>query len=1091
MPRRLLVLAFATLLGGGAFGQDAPADAPATAADTRIAELQTAGYYELVARAQALGLAVTGAVADLRTRIAQAEGIVLPPETPAKEKTLTIDSAQEAGLVTVDAPGDGKLLRLSGGLQVTLVDKEKKVTHVIQAGELWYDQANEEMTARGQVVYTMIRETSTEVFRGESLTFRLSDSQGIFYGGASDRSRTVGDQTLTFRYRGDAIRRSAADLVVLDAGTITSSLGTDPYYQIKAKKIWVLAPGEWGLQDAWLYLGRIPVFYFPFFFQPGDEFFFNPVLSFPDAGDRRGTSLQTTTYFLGKKKKDTAPLSFLQVEDSSTLNSDRVQKGLFLVRGTPPHSDLPASWTFKYLADFYSHLGFLTSVDASLPGLVGLKDLTFKGGVGVTRTVAADGTTFSANPFQAELDPWDQSHWNGSWLGSWRLPVRWGGQFSLDSGPGQLALEYYSDPLLYNDLFGSRSENFSVFSLLGLGPAKTTTVATAKTSLQWSGALTLPPLALTGGLLWVSKATSPVPTGLANDPEANFYLPSQLTLPQVSLSLSGTLWPPGAATPTKDAKNPAEGLIPPDTDQTPPTDPTQQTQPPTNPEAATAEPGAWAPDRFDNLPNGTASPQWTSGATWSLKPVVKTDTRFDEASALGPSSSTWKALTSRWSGAYDGALNLTSGMSDGFLTATDGFTLHQQAQGTWYKSPTLPTADSTTYDLQDKQQTSSLLTQNLGSALKPFVAGGGWRESNLQYSLVTKLWESTADKTRYFDGTTATVTTHQTSAQAIYYLLDGIPSLKATAGAQSTLPPLDPLRTWSGAMDFALPVAKAYTKTSAKQTNTTFVWDPWETYGEWTPTPDLSLKETYQYDLQNDRPLSSTTSAGAYGFTAQYRHQRTTPYVFNTASKSWDVAGPVAFLPQELRFGYTLDLPALQWWSYRNTLSSKVNFTWPIDLQQYSQMPLTLNYTVAYKLYRFLDLQISEGIVNRTAYRYFPALVDSFGPGAVTVVNPVTDLIDAFSVWNQTALRRTSFKMTNLTIGLVHYLDDWQIKLDYTGSPQLVGASGVQQFQWVGTLALLVQWYPVPELKTQMNWDKDGVLTVAKNNTATTSTTSN
>lgn len=973
--------------------------------------------------------------------------------------------------MTVDAPGDGKLLRLSGGLQVTLVDKEKKVTHVIQAGELWYDQENEEMTARGQVVYTMIRETSTEVFRGDSLTFRLSDSQGIFYGGASDRARTVGDQTLTFRYRGDAIRRSAADLVVLDAGTITSSLGTDPYYQIKAKKIWVLAPGEWGLQDAWLYLGRVPVFYFPFFFQPGDEFFFNPVLSFPEAGDRRGTSLQTTTYFWGKKKRDTAPLSFLQVEDSSTLNSDRVLKGLFLVRGTQPPSDVPSTWTFKYLADFYSHLGLLTAVDASLPGLVGLKTLTFSGGVGVTRTVAADGTTFSVNPFKAELDPWDQSHWNGSWLGSTRLPFRWGGQFSLDSGPGQLSLEYYSDPLLYNDLFGSRSENFSVFSLLGLGPAKTTTVATAKSSLQWSGALTLPPAAVTGGLLWDSKAT--VPQGLPNDPENTYYLPSQLTLPQASLSFSGTLWPPGAPPPGKEAKNAADSLIPPESEA--------PAEPVTDEPGAPAEAGVWAPERFGSLPNPADPPRWTSGATWSLKPVFKTDTRFDEASAVGPSSSTWKALTSRWAGAYDGALNLSTGWSDGLWTTTDAFVLHQQTQSTWYKAPAVPQADSTTYDLQDRQQTSSLLTQSLGSTLKPFVSGGPWRESNLQYTLTTKLWEATPDKSQYLDGTTATVTNHQAASQAIWYLLDGTPSLKATAGAQSTLPPIEPLRTWSGAMDFAVPVAKASTKTAAKQTNTSLLWDPWETTAEWTPVTSVSLSENYQYDLQNGRPLSSTTAAGAYGFTVQYRHQRTTPYVFDTASKNWKVAGLPDFLPQELRFAYTLDLPAVQWWSYRNTLSSKVNFTWPIDLQQYSQMPLTLNYTVAYKLYRFLDLQISEGIVNRTAYRYFPALVESFGPGAVTPVNPLTDLLDAFSVWNQAALRRTSFKMTNLTIGLVHYLDDWQIKLDYSGSPQLQTNVANPQFQWVGTLTLLVQWYPVPELKTQMNWDKDGVLTVAKN----------
>ena len=133
-------------------------------ADNQITELQTAGYYELVARARELGLPQTGGVPELRQRIAQAEGLTLPAETPKKGRTLTIDSAQQAGLITVEAPGDGKLLRLSGGVQVTLVDQEKKVTHVIEAGELWYDQANEEMTARGQVVYTMIRENRPRCF---------------------------------------------------------------------------------------------------------------------------------------------------------------------------------------------------------------------------------------------------------------------------------------------------------------------------------------------------------------------------------------------------------------------------------------------------------------------------------------------------------------------------------------------------------------------------------------------------------------------------------------------------------------------------------------------------------------------------------------------------------------------------------------------------------------------------------------------------------------------------------------------------------------------------------------------------------------
>ena len=1054
---------------------------PAAPEDNRITELQTAGYYELLARAKALGLSQTGGVPELRQRIADSLGLKLPAETPSKERTLTIDSAQEAGLIAVEAPGDGKLLRLSGGLHVTLVDQAKKVTHVIVADELWYDQANEEMTARGNVVYTMIRETSKDVFRGESMTFRLSDSEGVFYNGASDRPRTVNDQKMTFRYGGEAIRRSSDDLVVLDSGTITSSLGKNPNYRILSKRIWVLAPGEWGLEDAVLYLGRIPVFYFPFFFQPGDEFFFNPVLSFPGASDRRGTSLQTTTYIFGHKKRGSSPLSFLQMEDSSTQESDRVIKGLFLVKGTPPPSKVPAGWTLKYLADFYSNLGFLTGFNATLPGAAGLKTFTAQGGIGVTRTVNTDGLPFSVNPFQAELDPWAQSHWNHSWFGSTQLPYRWGGQTALDSGWATLGLEYYSDPLLYNDMTGNRSEDFSVFSLLGLGPAVATNTTTAKPSLLWTGTLNLPPVSSTDSLLWDTQTT--VPTGLDGDPLNTFYTPSQLILPQATLTFQGTLWPPTAASEAAAAqkKKPFD-LLPPGSS------PVDQNKPEGT---STSESVLLAPALMDPLTAGASPPQWTSGVTWNFQPTGKVDTRYDEANRTGPSDNLWKVRTSRWTGAYDGRLAMTSGLSDGSWVNTDAFSLHQQAQKTWYTDPVVSPSDQAVFDQQDHQADSSLLAQNFNSTWKPWVTGGPWRESNVQYNLIVDLWQAQADTNLYYDGKKDTVATHQAASQAIWYLKEDNPTLKALAGWQTNLPPVDPLRTYTGRLDASVPWGKAYTTASAQQTDTTWTFNPWESSAEWDPVDRVLLNETYQYDLQNHWPLTSTTDLQVWGLETKYTHQRTTPYDFNTVTRQWEVTGTgaPAYLPAQLFFGYTLDIPLVQWWHWRNSLSAKVNASWPINLQQYSDMPFTLNYALIYKLHRFLDLQVSEGVTNKAAFRYFPFLANSFGDGVVSQVNPLADIFDSLSFWNQAALHRTNFKMTNLTVALVHYLDDWQIKLGYTGSPQLVTTGSVSQYQWIGTLNLLVQWNPIPELKTQLQWDQNGILTSPKDTAQTTTQT--
>ena len=1054
------------------------ANPPPAAVDNRVLELQTAGYYELAARAQELGLSTAGGVPDLRKRIAEKLGLTLGPEPSPSHKTLTIDSAQKAGLVTVDAPGDGHLLRLSGGLQVTLVDQEKKVTHVIVADELWYDQANEEMTARGNVVYSMIRESSTDVFRGDSMTFRLSDSQGIFYGGASDRKRTVGDQTMTFRYAGDAIRRSGEDLVVMDSGIITSSLGKDPNYRILAKRIWVLAPGEWGLQDSVLYMGRIPVMYFPFFFQPGDEFFFNPVLSFPGAGDRRGTSLQTTTYVWGKKKKDAQPMSFLQMEDSKAQETDPVIKGLYLVRGTPPPSNVPPNWTLKVLADFYSNLGFLTGLDASLPGLAGLQTFTASGGFGVTRTVSSLGLPFSINPFQAELDPWDQSQWNVSYLGSNRLPFRWGGQTALTAGWGNFSAEYYSDPLLYNDMTGNRSENFSVFSLLGLGPAVATNTSTAKSSLVWTGTANLPPASTTGSLLWNARTRQP--QGIDGDPLNSFYTPSQLVFPQVTLNFQGTLWPPAA---DSDAQKKSFSLlIPPQTNAPEPKD---------EPQTPSFSPAVIPPALLDSLPDAAAPGQWVSGVTWSFQPTTKVDTRYyDEdppRGPRGPQDDLWKTKTSRWTGSYDSKITFTSGLSDNLWVNSNSFSLHQQTQDTYYID-SLESGNTSTYRDQDKQQTSSLLSQNLTSTLKPWVSGGPWRDSSVQYNLATSLWQAQGDKNVYYNGQKETVTSHQTSTQGVWYLREDYPTVKAQAGWQTNLPPLDKLRTYTGRLDAAIPWAKAYTTITAQETEKLWIFSPWESSVEWDPVKEALLNETYRYDVDKKRPVSSVTDLQAWGFEAKYTHQRTTAYTFDKVSRQWR-AGAEDYLPSQLFFGYTLDIPLVQWWHWRNSLSARVNASWPINLQQYSDMPFTLNYALIYKLARFIDIQVQQGVVNRAAFRYFPFLVESFGDGVVSTVNPAKDILDSLSIWDTAALRRSNFKMSNLTIAAVHYLDDWQIKLSYTGSPQLVTTGSISQYQWQGTLNLLVQWLPIPELKTRLQVDQNGTLTNPKDTAATSTQT--
>jgi hypothetical protein len=324
------------------------------------------------------------------------------------------------------------------------------------------------------------------------------------------------------------------------------------------------------------------------------------------------------------------------------------------------------------------------------------------------------------------------------------------------------------------------------------------------------------------------------------------------------------------------------------------------------------------------------------------------------------------------------------------------------------------------------------------------------------------------------------VTAHQVTAQGVWQLFGPSPVIKLGASGQATLGPLPTDSRAATSFEFQDPQSHLLTKLQWKNLGTQWVSDPWESTLEWTPFPGFTAKEVFLWNLDQAHPQSSVTELAWAGWNFQYRHLQALPYQFDVLARRWTTTGVLDFVPQEFNTRYNLTVPLVQDWKNRQSFSGNLNLAWPINLQQYSQMPLSLSFGLNYKLYRFLDLQISETVVNRTVFRYFPFLVDSFGQGTVTSVDFLGDVVDSLSFWDDTARRRAGFKMGTLSVGLVHYLEDWQIKLDYSGSPQLVGTT-TPQFEWTGTLSLLVQWYPVPELKTQMTWDRDGTLTIPRN----------
>ena len=166
-----------------------------------------------------------------------------------------------------------KYAQLDGDVVVEVSDTAAGTLQVVKAASITFNQTRRTITAQGGVSYALTRGGQTDTFTGDSLSFNIDTSEAVFYNGSTKRTIKQNGSDVPYTFKGDTMTRRADDVVILSQGSLTSSdVATDPYYQVHAQSIWLLAPGEWAIQNALLMIGRVPMLYIPAFFWPGDDF---------------------------------------------------------------------------------------------------------------------------------------------------------------------------------------------------------------------------------------------------------------------------------------------------------------------------------------------------------------------------------------------------------------------------------------------------------------------------------------------------------------------------------------------------------------------------------------------------------------------------------------------------------------------------------------------------------------------------------------------------------------------------------------------------------------------------------------------------
>ena len=1072
-----IILALLLILAPGAGAQEA-APAPSPTAESLVEstlgrDVQTASYYELVAWCSQLGLDDSGTRRELQERLAQRLRVTLPPEAQPPKKTIEVKSARESEYFTL-AEAEEKYVILRGEVLLEIRDAANGSAEQIRAQTLTYNQTRNTVTAEGDVTYTLTSKGKTDTFRGKSLAFDIDTSEGVFYDGSTERPVNKGQGDLTYHFRGATMSRLEGDIVILQEGSFTTCDVPDPHYQVRAQKAWILTPGEWAVQNAVLMMGRVPIFYTPAFFWPGDEIVFNPS---PGFRNREGTFLQTTTYLMGKKKAQDNTFSLLQMTDTGGGDYTPQLHGIFLHKA-PASGTAPApGGTLKLLVDAYSRLGVFAGLTGDFPPLT-----TFRAGIGISRSVFFDAVSGSYTPYWTQPDGTVSSYWNTSSVLGLSVPFRFGVEGDVkgsgDAWSASARFEYFSDPSFTSDFY-SRTEGVNLGDVLG---AKSPTPAAPKQNLSWDIASRLDLTRLVSlpflqsftfpyvnlKFAWQSR-DAPFPPGTpdASDPGRTFYFPSSITSPNAALTLSGDILKLTSAAASQSAKPEAQPAAPKEGTETP-KDPGKGFRGPqvTSAERIAPEPQPRIPFRAPSpkpaIPAAGREPESSLAISYQVQPRTTLEHTFDSAGWARRENVDYRILYRTFDAGGSGRLTATASLWDRAAEISESVSVDGNFRARFDPSASLAPSAWQSLLLRDYQQDRLEVRSAFQATVRPFASVAELSGSSLGWRLGVRVFKVSPVGTDPLNPVFAPAGPTWSADSVSDNSLQASLALKTTGitgsiALSAQLPPLTTTATARG--DLSSGTLKGWLQGGVTQAATGPLFQPVVAGASAGFLSDATASEELQFDANTLALGRSTTQVRAGSFFGVFTAER--------------VGAQQLFLPSTLRAGFETASDPMWFWFDRIRVDASVRSAWNLNLQKYTDTMLDVTFRLNLAIYKFLELSLSSVSYNSKTYRYFPGWPEAVGE---QWVNPLLDLVQSYNFFSLADRYRSAFKIRTLSVKAVHHLHDWDLSFEYQGSPQLrTNASGGKQYEWTPTFSLQVQWVPVPEVKSSIRGDANGV----------------
>lgn len=1029
--------------------------------------------------------------------------------------TITIKNARQTNYSKDEKTGNDSII-LEGDVQLS-VQKGNNISE-ISANKIIYDRKTEMIYADGNVeITTKSSSSGGETTTASSLLLNTSTLEGVFDDGRVVQTKSdalqlpSGSTLIVFS---DIFGKSESNVIAFKNSSLTFCDEPDPHWHIDASRTWLLPGGEFAFLNALLYVGPIPVLYFPAFYFPKDELIFNPVFGYSTRG---GTFIQNTFYLYGRKPLDSS--------SSSSDESDAGKESLRAVynfikpsvlkeqerQGLILHNlddDFTGDTTYylKTMLDWYSKLGFMVGLDGNLnPNKDYVSKLAFNLRIGFGNH--------------------DKEKDKSSFMG-FELPFRYGGNldFAL-SKPFKisLSLPIYSDPLFYAD-YGERQESMDWISFLTSGTDDDDDIENSISSFTWKLSSSYSPILPNLIKPYVSSFSVSLNSSVGISSKINssrdnsFYYPSQVTPISATMSLSGTIfeYPKKSYSKSSNPKY-AFNLAKPDELKT-----DSQLQKETEELEKKLKAEAEKKAAEDLLENGdvveeteiiqevvieaneideikkfeVVMPQIDVSKTSSTLPSgfsyklgysananFVSQINYDSSKLQDSKDFDWK---NRKSSMYSmkSPIALTSNLNYGgnFFSVTNKISWEPVWQGHPYINEKENVASSiNSLKLADYKAEGQNIVNNNSISFKPFYYLPAFKDTGISYNTNLRLFrrkflsddpENPEWENLLFDKDDKdSFTVHTLNLTLASNQLNN--KLKQSLVVSATLPPQDIKYGFN--LNFVFPYITTAFNFSVQDKNESetikeFKWNPFQqslTMSLFNSKLKISESLNYNIDEKYWDSLKLTLNWDKFSFSYVMDYTTVVYFVDEENNKGWITSDEEKFQPYSLSFSYIPSTKTFYYWKNRISVAPGLNFSVVTDLIRPTNSYLVFSPSLSFKLNEFLTLTFSSTSRNSVLYRYFQSMLGH--PGRVPgETNPFIDLIDSFRFDDRSKREASGYKIKSFNLDINHELHDWKFNMKLKIEPRLITKNGRKNYDFSPYLSIGVIWNPMESMKTEI-----------------------